>query len=64
DLDLVRRIGRRRLVALDTPAVTSAERWEGDGWRRRSARNLTCLALYLLGVPPERLARFYYGQER
>jgi rSAM/selenodomain-associated transferase 2 len=60
DVDLVRRIGRHRLVALDVPAVTSAARWERDGWRRRSARNLGCLALYYLGVPPDKLARFYY----
>ena len=59
DVDLVRRIGRGRLLALDAAAVTSAARWERDGWGRRSARNLTCLGLYFLGVPPERLARFY-----
>lgn len=60
DVDLVRRIGRRRLVALDVPAVTSAARWERDGWRWRSARNLSCLVLYFLGVPADKLARFYY----
>jgi len=60
DVDLVRRIGRRRLVALDVPAVTSAARWERDGWHWRSARNLSCLALYFLGVPADKLARFYY----
>ena len=59
DVDLVRRIGRHRLVALDAPAVTSAQRWEREGWRRRSARNLTCLTLYFLGVPPDRLVRLY-----
>jgi rSAM/selenodomain-associated transferase 2 len=62
DVDLVRRIGRRRLVPLDAPALTSAERWRREGWRRRSARNLTCLGLYFLGVPPERLTRMYYGR--
>ena len=59
DVDLVRRIGRRRLVALDAPFVTSAARWRRDGWRRRSARNLMCLALWCAGLPPERIARFY-----
>ena len=29
DVDLVRRLGRRRLVALDVAAITSAEKWEG-----------------------------------
>lgn len=59
DIDLVRRIGRKRLVALDAPAVTSAERWEREGWRRRSARNLLCLSLYFAGVPPRLIARIY-----
>lgn len=59
DVDLIRRIGRRRLRRLDVAAVTSAERWRRDGWWRRSARNLFCLALYSLGVEPSRIARLY-----
>ena len=59
DVDLVRRIGRRRLRLLPETALTSAERWRRDGWARRSARNLACLALYRVGVGPDRLARFY-----
>jgi rSAM/selenodomain-associated transferase 2 len=59
DVDIVRRIGRRRLEPLDVDAWTSAERWRRDGWLRRSALNLFCLGLYTIGVPPERIARFY-----
>ncbi len=59
DVDLVRRIGRRRLVALDADFVTSADRWRRDGWWRRSARNLACLALWFAGVAPDRIARHY-----
>jgi hypothetical protein len=59
DVDLVRRLGRARLVALDAKATTSAARWERDGWWRRSARNLACLSLYLAGVPPAWIARIY-----
>ncbi len=59
DVALARRIGRARLVALDAAAVTSAERWERDGWGRRSARNLACLAGWFCGVSPARLARWY-----
>jgi rSAM/selenodomain-associated transferase 2 len=59
DVDLVRRLGRRRLAALPVPAVTSAERWRREGWRRRSARNLACLSLWFLGVPPGAIKRFY-----
>lgn len=59
DVDLVRRIGRRRIRQLECTATTSAERWRRDGWWRRSARNLSCLALYSLGVSPARIARRY-----
>lgn len=59
DVDLVRRIGRRNLVRLPARAVTSAERWRREGWLIRSARNLLCLALYFLGVPPQALVRIY-----
>jgi rSAM/selenodomain-associated transferase 2 len=59
DVDLVLRIGRHRLVALDVPAVTSAARWRAEGWRRRSARNLLCLSLFVAGVPPRRIAALY-----
>jgi rSAM/selenodomain-associated transferase 2 len=59
DVDLVRRLGRRRLAALGAEAVTSAARWEREGWRRRSARNLACLGLYALGMPARALARLY-----
>lgn len=62
DVDLVRRIGRARLVAIDIPFVTSAARWHRDGWWRRSARNLLCLALWSIGVPPARIARLYAGR--
>jgi rSAM/selenodomain-associated transferase 2 len=57
DVDLVRRLGRVRQLHAD--AVTSAERWLRDGWLRRSARNLGLVALFRLGIPPERLARLY-----
>jgi rSAM/selenodomain-associated transferase 2 len=59
DVDLVRRLGRRRLVGLDADAVTSASKWERDGWYRRSARNLLCLSLYFAGVPARIIVRLY-----
>ena len=59
DVDLARRIGRRRLRTIDEAAVTSPERWRSEGWFRRSARNLLCLGLYFAHVPPERIARLY-----
>ena len=62
DVDLVRRIGRARLVGLDAPFVTSADRWRREMRWRRSARNLLCLSLWRAGVPPERIARLYAGR--
>ena len=59
DVDLVRRIGRKRLTMLGHRAVTSAARYRRDGYLRRSARNLTCLSLFCVGVPPRLIARLY-----
>jgi rSAM/selenodomain-associated transferase 2 len=59
DVDLVRRIGRRRLTLLRTRAVTSAARYRRDGYASRAARNALCLGLYFAGVPPARIARLY-----
>ena len=59
DVDLVRRLGRARLCALDAAAVTAADRWERDGWAWRSVRNLACLGAWFVGVPPALLARWY-----
>jgi rSAM/selenodomain-associated transferase 2 len=59
DVDLVRRLGRRRLCFLETPAVTSAARYRRSGYLGRSLRNAACLVLYLLGVPPAAVARLY-----
>lgn len=59
DVDLVRRIGRRRRTILGHRAVTSAARYRRDGYVRRSLRNLTCLSLYFAGVSPRLIARLY-----
>ena len=59
DVDIVRRLGRRRLTGLDATATTSTEKWDRDGWVRRSARNLACLLLWFLGAPPRMIARLY-----
>jgi len=59
DVDIVRRIGRRDLKLLRSAARTSAARYRADGYGKRIARNLTCLALYTAGVAPERIAKLY-----
>jgi rSAM/selenodomain-associated transferase 2 len=62
DVEFVRRLNRQGPVRhLNRQVRTSARRWERDGWWRRTARNLSTLSLYLLGVPPERLVRRYDG---
>ena len=59
DVDLVRRLGRRQLASLPAVALTASEKWERDGYLRRSARNLTCLFLWFIGLPPDRIRRLY-----
>ena len=59
DVALIRRIGRNRLVLLPVDFITSAEKWQRDGWYARSARNLFCLSLWFVGVSPARIARVY-----
>jgi rSAM/selenodomain-associated transferase 2 len=59
DVDMVRRIGRRHLAALDVVALTSAERYRRDGYLRRPLRNLFCLGLYSVGVSPKRIDALY-----
>jgi rSAM/selenodomain-associated transferase 2 len=59
DVDLVRRIGRRRLRAIGSTATTSAARYRRDGYVMRPLRNLSCLGLYYLGIPPRLIAKLY-----
>ena len=59
DVELARRLGRRRLVALPAAALTSAARYRRGGWWRRPLRNLTLLGLFYAGLPPAWLRRLY-----
>ena len=59
DVDIVRRIGRQRMSVMGRAAVTSAERYQRDGYLRRMLRNLSCLTLWFFGVSPERIERLY-----
>lgn len=60
DVDFVRRLRRAGpVVELPLPLATSARRYRRDGWLRRSARNVLIVHLYLAGIPPARLARWY-----
>ena len=59
DLDIVRRLGRRRITMLRSCALTSAKRYRDDGYINRILRNQACLALYFAGVPIVQIQRFY-----
>jgi len=59
DVDMIRRIGRSRLVHFESVARTSATRYRQFGYTWRSLRNLFCLGLYFMGVKPSKLIRFY-----
>lgn len=59
DIDIVRRLGRRRVTIIDHEATTSAARWRERGWLGQTLLNQYCLALYFMGVSPERIQRLY-----
>jgi rSAM/selenodomain-associated transferase 2 len=59
DVDLARRIGRRRLTVLNVRAVTSGEHFLRDGFLGRALRSQACLGLYLIGVPVGTIANLY-----
>ncbi len=61
DVELMRRIRKRGDVICIIPenVLTSARRWEQEGVVLTTMRNWTLQLLYVLGVPPERLGRFY-----
>jgi rSAM/selenodomain-associated transferase 2 len=62
DYELVSRLRRRgAVVTLREAAVTSARRWQELGPLRTTMRNLSMIAGFRVGIPPERLARFYRG---
>ena len=56
DVDIVRRIGRRRMKPIAATAVTSADKYRRDGYLLRPLRNLFMLGLYAAGVSPRYLS--------
>ncbi|MEI7671298.1 MAG: TIGR04283 family arsenosugar biosynthesis glycosyltransferase [Deltaproteobacteria bacterium] len=61
DVDFMRRIKRNagKIIISPEPVITSARRWEKEGILFGTLRNWLLVILYLCGVAPERLARFY-----
>jgi rSAM/selenodomain-associated transferase 2 len=61
DVEIMRRIKERGdgIFILPVPVITSARRQEKEGIVRCTIRNWSIITLYLLGMSPERLVRFY-----
>jgi rSAM/selenodomain-associated transferase 2 len=61
DVVFSKRLARAgRMAFPSVRAFTSARRWEEGGIVATTLRNLGLQALFALGTPPERLARYYY----
>lgn len=61
DLEMARRARRHGRIAISPLwAVTSARRWERIGVVRATLLNQLFLVAYLLGMPPRRMAEWYY----
>ncbi|NHQ74339.1 glycosyltransferase [Roseovarius gahaiensis] len=58
DVAMARALGRR-LRPMPAAVITSAAKYQREGWLRRGARNLRLLLSYLAGADPTRLARRY-----
>jgi rSAM/selenodomain-associated transferase 2 len=64
DIELSRRLKRRgRLAALPSRVTTSARKWEREGALRTMALMWALRFLYMVGVSPARLHRWYYGRD-
>jgi len=61
DVDFMRRLKarRERIHITRMKAGTSPRRWEEEGYVFGTLRNWTLMLLYLFGMKPEKLARFY-----
>ncbi len=61
DVELMRRIRRRgdSIALISAKVITSPRRYTAEGILYCTLRNLTLQILYCLGVPPERLERWY-----
>lgn len=64
DVDIVRRLRRRRMILLRPRAVTSALRYKRDGYANRVLRNQLCLLMYFMRIPVGSIARVYDAEAR
>jgi rSAM/selenodomain-associated transferase 2 len=59
DVDIVRRIGRKRMRTGSHVLITSADKYNKYGYVIRMFRNGFCLLLYKLGVDPATIRKIY-----
>ena len=59
DVKIVRRLRRRRLRAIDLPITTSAEKYQRDGYKVRTFKNLGLLIRFLIKGTPDGLSEQY-----
>ncbi len=60
DVEFVDRLKKHgKLTVFRSRAVTSAHRYQRDGYFRRVLKNLVCVVMYRFGVAPERIEAFY-----
>ena len=62
DVEIMKRIKRRgdRIVIVPDTVTTSSRKWEKDGVLYTIFRNWALQALYLFGVPADKLVKYYY----
>ncbi len=62
DVDCVKRLkGQGRFILVNGRALTSARRWLSRGILKNTLKNSLTLSLYLAGVSPQRLYKWYYN---
>jgi hypothetical protein len=62
DFELIRRVRKfGHIMTLPARAVTSGRRWRNLGILRTTLINQAIILGYLVGISPERLARWYRG---
>jgi rSAM/selenodomain-associated transferase 2 len=65
DVELMRRVKRRggHIIILPEAVTTSSRKWETEGIIYTTLRNWTIQALYLFGIPAEKLLKYYYKEK-
>ncbi len=65
DIELMKRIKRKGwpIIILPDAVKTSSRKWEKDGVAYTIFRNWTLQTLYLLGIPAEKLVKYYYKEQ-